>query len=167
MSSTDQIKEALKTAIQMERDGHDFYRKAASQTSSEMGEKVFNSLAEDEIVHLNTFQKIFEENIGKQEWDALVNSSNKYANLPVFPKDLKGDGGADTNELDALNMAMKAESEAIEFYTKMLGGIEDEDVRKIISEIIEQEKSHYLILEEEFNHLSNTGYWYDLDYLGG
>ena len=38
---------------------------------------------------------------------------------------------------------------------------------EIIDIIIEQEKNHYFLLEQEFNHLSTTGYWYELDYLGG
>ena len=163
------VKEAIKGAIQMERDGYDFYMKAAAQTSSEMGRTIFESLANDEQIHLQTFQKIFEDSVGKDEWNMLVNSSNKYAKIPVFPKDLNAVEGAepDTNELDAIHMAMDAEKEAIEYYTNILESTDDEQVIEIIKEIINQEKSHYLILQEEFTHLSKTGYWYELDYLGG
>jgi rubrerythrin len=165
----DEVKEAIKMAIQMERDGYDFYNRAAAQTSSEMGETLFKTLANDELTHLDTFQKIFEDKVGKDEWDSLVDSSRKYANISVFPKDLKAMEGAspDTNELDALHMAMDSEKEAIEYYAKILESTEDEEVKKIIEEIIKQEKNHYLILQEEFNHLSVTGFWYELDYLGG
>ncbi len=163
------MKDAIKTAIEMERDGYDFYTKAAARTSSEMGEIMFKSLAQDEVLHLEIFQKIFEENVGSTEWDALVNSSNKYADLPVFPKDLEAVEGAnpDTSELDALHMAMDSEKDAIDYYTKILEDTEDSEVKKIIEEIIEQEKNHYWILHEEFTHLGKTGYWYDMDYLGG
>lgn len=169
MTVSDDAKEAIKMAIQMERDGYDFYKKAAAQTSSEMGETIFKTLAKDELMHLDTFQKMFEEKVGKDDWDALVNSSKKYANISVFPKDLKATEGAkpDTNELDALHMAMDSEKAAIEHYTKILKFTEDEEVRRIIEEIISQERSHYLILQEEFDHLGKTGFWYDLDYLGG
>ena len=54
-----------------------------------MGREIFESLANDELIHLDTFQKIFEKRLGKEEWRTLVNSSKKYANLQVFPKDLK------------------------------------------------------------------------------
>ena len=89
--------------------------------------------------------------------------------MPIFPQDLKTKEGAnpDTNELDALNMAMISEKEAIEYYTKIKDNSTDDDVKKIIDEIIEQEKNHYLILEQEFAYLSKTGYWYEMDYLGG
>ncbi len=45
MTVSDDAKEAIKMAIQMERDGYDFYKKAAAQTSSEMGETIFKTLA--------------------------------------------------------------------------------------------------------------------------
>ena len=169
MTGTHDVKDAIEMAIQMERDGYDFYKKAAAQTSSKMGQTVFESLAKDEIVHLVTFQKIFEDKVGKAEWEALVNSSKKYEKLSVFPKDLKAVKGVgpDTSELDALHMAMDSEQQAIGHYSKILENTEDGDVRKIIEEIIQQEKSHYFILQEEFTHLSDTGFWYEMDYLGG
>jgi rubrerythrin len=161
------VKEAIQMAIQMERDGYDFYRKAAAQTSSKTGQELFESLAGDELVHLDTFQKIFSEKVGKDEWEVLVNSSKKYETPTVFPRDLKATGAdPDTNDLDALHMAMDAEQQAVEHYTKILNGTGDAEVRRIITEIINQEKSHYSILNEEFTHLNNTGFWYELDYMG-
>ena len=98
----DDVKEAIQTAIQMEKDGHAFYTKAAAQTSSEMGAKIFESIAKDELVHLETFKKMFEEVLGADEFQTLADRSKKYADLPVFPKDLKTAEGIspDNNELD-------------------------------------------------------------------
>ena len=41
MSEIENVKDAIKTAIQMEKDGYSFYQKAAAQTSSDMGKTVF------------------------------------------------------------------------------------------------------------------------------
>lgn len=163
------VTEAIQTAIQMERDGYSFYQKAAAQTSSDMGKSIFEGIAKDELVHLDVFQKLFEEKVGKEEWDKLVDSSKKYQDISVFPKDLKAVQGANPNinELDALRIAMDSEKDAIDYYSDIWENSSDSEVKKIINEIIEQEKKHYFLLEQEFNHLSSTGYWYDLDYLGG
>ena len=163
------VKDAIKTAIQMEKDGYSFYQKAAAQTSSDMGREIFESIAKDELMHLDIFEKMFEEKIGKSEWINLVESSKKYTNIGVFPKDLKEMEGEnpDSSELDALRIAMDSEKEAIDYYSKIRDNLSDRDVKEIIDEIIEQEKSHYNILEGEFNHIQSTGYWFDLDYLGG
>ena len=163
------VKNAIKTAIQMEKEGYAFYKKASAQTSSDMGREIFDSLANDEKIHLEVFQKLFKDKIEKSEWNNLVNSSKKYADIDIFPKDLQQIEGAnpDTNELDAIKIAMDSEKDAIEYYGKIKEKIKDDDIRKIINEIIEQEKNHYSILQEEFEHLSRTGYWYELDFLGG
>jgi rubrerythrin len=165
----DDVKNAIKTAIQMEKDGYSFYKKASAQTSSEMGRDIFESLAKDEQLHLEVFQKLFEDKIEKSEWNNLVNSSKKYAEIDIFPQDLKQLEGAnpDTNELDALEIAMDSEKNAIDYYGDIKEKTKEENIRQIINEIIEQEKNHYSILQEEFDHLSKTGYWYELDFLGG
>ena len=168
MSDMENIKDAIKTAIQMEKDGYSFYKKAAAQTNSDMGKTIFEGLAADEQMHLDVFEKMFEETVSNAEWKDLVISSKKYAEIPVFPKDLKESEGDNPNssELDALRIAMDSEKEAIEYYTKIRENLNDSEVIKIIDEIIEQEKNHYSILEGEFNHINSTGYWFELDYLG-
>ena len=168
MTEIKNVQDAVKTAIQMEQDGYSFYKKAASQTSSDMGRTLFETLANDELLHLDVFQKLFENTISKNEWNELVKSSKKYANIPVFPKDLKTDTdiNPDANELDALRIAMDSEKAAIEYYAKIQDEIQETEIKDIIDEIINQEKNHYQLLEEEFNHINKTGFWFDLDYLG-
>ena len=168
MDEIKDVKEAINTAIQMEKDGYSFYRKSAAQTSSEMGRSIFESLADDELVHLEVFQKLFDDTYGESEWENLVNSNKKYNELSIFPKDLKQIEGINpnTSELDALRIAMDKETDAIEYYSDIWATSSTEEVKKIIDIIIEQEKNHYFLLEQEFNHINSTGYWFDLDYLG-
>jgi rubrerythrin len=64
-------------------------------------------------------------------------------------------------------MAMDSEQEAIDYYEKIKDSLEDQEVKNVIDEIIEQEKNHYSLLEKEFNHITSTGYWFEFDYLGG
>jgi rubrerythrin len=169
MPEIENVKDAIKTAIQMEKDGYSFYQKAAAQTTSDMGQTLFKSLAADELLHLEVFQKLFEENVGKQEWFDLVNTSKKYADIDIFPKDLRtieGEINPETNEIDALRIAMDSEKKAIEYYSQIKELNKDEKVDEILDEIINQEKNHYSILEGEFHHINSTGYWFELDYLG-
>ena len=168
MANIENVKEAIMTAIQMEKDGYSFYKKAAAQTNSEMGKTIFESLAEDEQMHLDVFQKMFEETVGSEEWKDLLISSKKYAKISVFPKDLKDIEGdnPNTSELDAIRIAMDSEKEAIDYYNKIKSKLTDTEIIKIIDEIIAQEKNHFSLLEGEFNHIATTGYWFEFDYLG-
>jgi len=167
MALDNPVKEAIATAIQMEKDGYAFYTKASAQTSNPIGSKIFEGLAKDELLHLEVIKRLFANEIGEVEYMLLANSSKKYAELTVFPKDLASQKGAssDTNDLDALNAAMNSEKTAIDYYTGILEKVDNESVAKIIQEIIHQEKQHYFILEEEFNYIGKTGYWYDVDAL--
>jgi len=169
LTPIENVKDAILTAIQMEKDGYAFYTKAAAQTQSDMGRTIFESLAADEQRHLDVFQKMFEEKLGESEWNDLVKSSKKYAKIPIFPTDLKDAPGMDpdSTEIDALRMAMDAEKEAIDYYGEIKENLQEEELKNIISEIIEQEKNHYNLLEKEFNHINSTGYWFEFDYLGG
>ena len=169
MTEIENVKDAILTAIQMEKDGYTFYIKAAAQTKSDMGRTIFESLAADEQRHLDIFQKMFEEKVSKSEWNDLINSSKKYANIPVFPTNLKDSPGLDpeSTEIDALRMAMDSEQEAINYYNKIKETINNKDLKNILNEIIDQEKNHYSLLEKEFNHIVTAGYWFDFDYLGG
>jgi len=169
MAEIDDVKNAILTAIQMEKDGYSFYMKAAAQTESNMGKTIFESLAADEQRHLEVFQKMFEDKISQHEWNDLVDSSKKYAKIPIFPTDLNDAPGMDkeSTDLDALRMAMDAEKEAVDYYGKIKENLDDQDVKNVIDEIIEQEKNHYSLLEKEFNHINSAGYWFEFDYLGG
>ena len=169
MSEITNIKDAITTAIQMEKNGYSFYKKAAAQTTSPAGQDIFESLAQDEEVHLAVFQKMFEETISRTEWDRLVNSSKKYQDIPLFPKDLIAVEGAqpDVDDLDAIRIAMDSERDAIEYYTDLLTAIKDQETKKIMNTIIEQEKNHYALLQQEFDHLDSAGSWYELNILGG
>ena len=169
MTKIENIKDAILTAIQMEKDGYAFYTKAAAQTHSDMGRTIFESLAADEQRHLDVFQKMFEEKVGQSEWNDLINSSKKYTNIPIFPTDIKEAPGMDldSSEIDALRMAMDSEKAAIEYYNNIKQKLENQELINVINEIIEQEKNHYSLLEKEFNHINSTGYWFEFDYLGG
>ena len=167
MADNDQIRDAIATAIQMEKDGYSFYTKAAAQSTDPNGSKIFQGLANDELIHLETFKRMFANEIEVTEYEQLVNSSKKYATLTVFPKDPanKDDVSPDTNDLDAIHSAMDSEKEAIEYYTSILEKVDDERISKILKEIIHQEKQHYFILQEEFEYLGKAGYWYGVDSL--
>ena len=168
MSDINNIKEAISTAIQMEEEGYAFYTKCAIQTKSMMGAQIFKGIAGDEQVHLATFKKMFEQRLGKQEFEEVTRRGGKYKDLPVFPKDLKAVPGADPDgdEIEALNIAMDSEKKAIGFYTRMRDDSADPEVKRIMDLIIEQEQHHYLLLSEELDHLNTTGDWYELGPLG-
>ena len=58
----------IKTAIQMEVDGKQFYLKASQESSNEAGKKLLESLAAEEDVHRQKFEEIFKDIRDKNAW---------------------------------------------------------------------------------------------------
>ncbi len=59
-SADDQRLEVYKIAMDMERRGHDFYRKAAEQVEDEKAKSLFNWLADEEIRHFTIIQDTYD-----------------------------------------------------------------------------------------------------------
>ncbi|HEC76069.1 MAG TPA: hypothetical protein ENI33_02275 [Thermoplasmatales archaeon] len=56
--------EEIKIALQLEKDGYAYYKRASELCKNEYGKKMFKKLAEDEIKHLQKFKEIAEEIFG-------------------------------------------------------------------------------------------------------
>jgi rubrerythrin len=154
--------EAIKMAIQIEKDGKKYYEEAASKTNNELGKKMFESLAKDEMVHLETFQKMFDTIAGKEEWRELAEGSPKVGKVPIFDEEVSEKSKPDTNDIDALRVALDNERDSIELYKKASEEIKDSLARKIFTKIREEEEYHYDLLQAQKDHLTKSGFWFDV-----
>ena len=144
------LEEALKLAIQGEKDSMDFYRKAASFAKNERAKKVFEMLANEEVGHLKAF---FQHYRGKEFGD--VESFMKTppdTNNPTYKALLKviGDG---TAEKQALEIAMKEEKSVVDQYTVMAKDIIDPLVKGIFDRVVKDTQGHYDMIEDEYMHI--------------
>ena len=155
--------EAIKMAIQLEKDGRAFFEEAAQKTENQLGKKMFERLAKDEIDHLKTFQKIFDAVTEGGDWKELTQKTPRVGRVPVFEKK-EGEEKREVNpgELDALRKAMNIEKDAIEFFQKATEEAEDPLEKKIFSTIQKEEEFHYDMLQAQYDSLSHSGMWYDI-----
>ncbi len=58
----------LSTALEMEERGRAFYQRAVSTCKNDMGKEIFQTLMEDEDVHMVRIRSIYETLSGKQVW---------------------------------------------------------------------------------------------------
>jgi len=154
--------EAIKMAIQMEKDGRAFYEEAAKKTENKLGKKMFETLAKDEIEHLNTFQKMFDKITGTGEWREIAQDSPKKGKVPIFEEEIQKKGDVNPTELDALRTAMDNERKSIDFYNNVAEETEDPLGKKIFTKIREEEKYHYDLLQAQLDYLTKSGFWFDI-----
>lgn len=144
------LEQALKLAIQGEKDSMDFYRKAASVAKNERAKKVFDLLANEEVGHLKAF---FQHYKGKEFGDVEsfmktppdTNNSTYKALMKVL--------GEETMEKQALEIAMKEEKSVVDQYTLLAKDIVDPLVKAIFERVVKETQGHYDMIEDEYMHI--------------
>jgi rubrerythrin len=151
---------ALDLAMQTEKDGREFYKRAAERTSDAGGRVLFVSLADDELEHLRLLESQRESLAERNRWrspaKAKVAAPAKIAGAPLFSRKALADNLNEyTSDLSALRMAFLIEKDAVAFYTRAAAGTEDPDGKAMYESLAEMEREHQRILEEEYDALAN------------
>jgi rubrerythrin len=155
---------ALDVAIQTEKDGREFYIRAAESTADTGGKVLFTSLADDELEHLRLLETQRESLAKEGEWHSGLDGEHKerpvqIEGAPLFSRAALAENvGAYTSDLSALRMAFLIEKDAVAFYTKAAAQIEDPGGKAMYQRLVEMEKEHQRILEEEYEALASE-FW--------
>jgi erythrin-vacuolar iron transport family protein len=144
------VQEALKLAIQAEKDSMDFYRQAASVTQNERARKVFDLLANEEVGHLKAF---FEHYKGTEFGDlkSFISTPPNLENT-VYAQ-LEKSITCDTHEQNALEISLAEEKACIDQYTVFARDIVDPLVKSIFLRVVKETEQHYALIESEYAHI--------------
>jgi len=159
---------SLNTAIKTEKDGRAFYLEAARRAANPLATSVFEHLAEEELVHIETIQAFHDdlketgscESVGAQ----LVPPETHHSRLQnVFEKarqhmdrEIKADAGS----LQAYKKAMELEQKAYDMYHRLIETTGDCTAKKLYEFMMDQENQHYAFLKETHDYLEHPGDWY-------
>ncbi len=145
--------EVVDLAIQVERNGRDFYNAVAASAKKDKPRQLFQYLAQEEERHIAAFQKLIEK-VQKYDPPAVYADDylaymNALASEHIFTREGQGAAQARnaSTDLDAVNLGIKFESDSIIFYEGMKQMVPAYD-HAAVNEIIEQEKSHLVKLSE-------------------
>ena len=142
--------EGVKIAIEMERRGEAFYRRAARISRNPETVRMLEQLAGEERVHSAEFEKLgARSGIGQEAYDAETNAYlSAIAGDIVFSEGLMAlrHTGFDSPE-GALLEAIQSEKDSILFYTELARMARGDEARAVFEEIIRQEKGHMRLLQ--------------------
>jgi len=155
---------ALKTAIQMEIDGKEFYLEASKASKNELGKKLLGQLAEEEDMHRKVFEGIYRDISTRKGWpDRKVHLDGGKGLRTIFARALEQmdkDVKAISTELGAVQRAMEMENKTYDFY-KSRGQKAAYEVEKQFYEALAvQEEEHYRVLLDYFEFLKNPEAWF-------
>jgi len=155
----------LASALEKEQRGLEFYKTAESKCANELGEDIFRMLAAEEGVHITRIKEIYTSLEGGKAWPGDWKSHKmENENLQkLFRERMAGLGskvGAETGDLEALNVGIELEQGAINFYEQELTRASDQLEREFIEQMIREERSHYQSLSEIKQYLTDPESWF-------
>ena len=164
VNEQDKTAAALQIAIQMETDGREYYLKASQESSNELGKALLKSLADEEAIHRQKFEEIYEAIRSQKAWpktDFQPDGGRRLRTLFIQTGESLGFAiKAPATELDAVQTAMDLENKTYDFYNtqgkKATYGIE----REFYEALAMQEKEHHLILLDYYEYLKDPAAWF-------
>ncbi len=159
----DRTAQAMKAAIEMEKSGHRFFTEASNKVKHEVGRKLFSRLAAEEIDHMRTFEKIFNEVSGGADWKEAMKAIQPAKRVPYFDEARKEFKVEDMSvELDYLKKALDLERDAMQFFERAIQEAESPEAKEIFKRILDEEQGHYDLIQSEIDSINGTGFWFDV-----
>jgi len=154
------LQEALRLAIQTEKDVMDFYNKAAALTKNARGRKVFEQLAKEEYEHAGHFFNIYPgKDLGSFEEFMARPAKLEHAMLRQLEKALDDK----VHERKAMEIALKEEEDLAKHLHITATKIVDPAVRNVFEKMAKETENHYAIIESEYAHLMGMVHETDID----
>ena len=152
--------EGIRIAIEIERRGESFYRRAARVSHNAETVELLEALAWDEQIHRAEFERLYAAESAAGLSDAAYDDeTNAYltavAAEVVFPQGLMGlrDEGFE-NPAAVLRNAIASEKDSLLFYTELQGRTSDPHARDIFGEIARQERGHLFRLQRQLERIA-------------
>ncbi len=143
-------------AMQMEKDGENYYREIAQKTDDKGLKTILNMLADDEVKHYEIFKKM--KQAEKPEWTqttVLANAKNVFMEM----KENKETFDFDMPQKEWYEKAQKVEQKSQDFYEQKSQEVDDPNQKEIFLKIANEEKQHYFLLENIIQYISKPKQW--------
>lgn len=158
-------KNVLSAAIKFEEDGRNLYLECINKTEHPWGKSLFQSLADDELEHIERLKKTFE----------TLTVSEKFAEgpLPLAAEKRwkniyeKAKGKIDTvvkastSDIEALKLGIDFEEKGMKYYKKLSEESKNPLEKKFYQILAQEENKHFLILKDSHELLTNPSSWFE------
>lgn len=146
--------EGIRIAIEMEKRGESFYRRAARVSHDNTVVELLLRLADDERGHIHEFERIYERESTNLSDTAYSDETNSFLSAiaadVVFPNGLMAlrETGFENISAVLLN-AIASEKDSIMFYSELKDLTSDAHSRSVFMELASQERGHLLRLQRQ------------------
>lgn len=131
-------------AIEMEKDGEEYYRKLANNTEDQGIKSILNMLADDEVKHREILQEMRDKtDVTMTETEILSKSKNIFIEMQDKHKNLS----SVDREMDLYREAKEIEQKSIDFYEEKADEVDSEEQQKLLKKIADEERRHYHLID--------------------
>ena len=138
------VEQVFGIAIGREIEAHEFYTKAAASADYADVREIFEQLAKDEMGHMRFLEKLKNDPIKIMKISA-PESEYKMSEATEFPR-----LSTDMKPADAIQLALKKEQQAVEFYQHMADLTEEPELQDMFNQLSNMELGHKHRLENVF-----------------
>lgn len=158
----EKLLQGLKTAMQTELNGIQFYTLASEKTTDEKGKEVFALLAKDEETHFKEIQQQFNSLMSSNALKpAICLNEAKHVfkgESPIFSDELKKRIKERHFEMSALSIGALLESNSIDFYRRMKEETDDPHAKRLFDNLQKWEQAHLEAITKQLDVLKEE-YW--------
>lgn len=148
--------EAFEYAIQMEKDGEDYYRNLAAKHSDSGIAEILSLLADDEVRHRTVLENMRRFIAPEVRKTTIVSEVN---NIFSQMKENNQDISVDVSQIELYKRAQDLERKSQKFYLEKAAEFSDTFQKEVFLLFAEEEDQHYFILQLMIDVISRPYPW--------
>jgi rubrerythrin len=156
--------EVLQSAVRMEVEGKEFYRKAGERSNNRLAKELFQQLAGEEDVHRKKFEEIYAVLKRGKDWPDVRPPSEKGKKLKSLFAEATRALGTKTevgeSELEAIKIAMDMEIQSYDFYRSRSNESTLLVEKRFYEALAGEERGHHLALLDSYEYLRDPAGWF-------
>ena len=167
MSKNKEILDGLKTAMEAELTGFNFYKMAADNVTDAGARNTLAQMAQEEIGHFKYLRHQYKAVLENGNYDfakAFIKKGEDENENPIFSDAIKERIKDSHYEVSVLTIGMKLELEAMIFYRSCAEKADSKEAKQFYTELADWEQQHYKAFESALNSLKEE-YWTANDYM--
>ena len=144
-------------AMQMEKDGEEYYRQMAGKTANKGLQAILTMLADEEVKHYKTIEKMQTKEPHMEDATILSDARNIFVQI----KESGESFDFDIQQTELYKMARDIEKNSRDFYTEKANEVTKKYQKELFLKLAEEESKHYFLLDNLIEFVSRPAYWLD------
>ncbi len=154
----------LEVALNNEMREREFYLKNAERTKNQIGKRMFQQIADEELEHYERLKELHDKWGKKEKWPETVPLKVKDTVVKDVLKDQVQDVDkmpkGDEDDLQAIQTAIDFEARGASFYAKLRDGVSDPKEKEFFDLLANIEHEHYVSLKDTEEYLIDPASWF-------